>query len=184
MAFACMRILLTKSLASTVNFSAMGSCRALNVGLGLSAANWETAWFLALPFALGVFTLLITRLSRFEVGGTLAKHVRSTVFAILGLDALLVPLLLGTALASQSGVTALSALFPFAFLTARGMRLYRPLLENASPRTIGPAIGGGILLMPALDSAFVASTGAVVMAAIVFMLAGPAYLLKRWYYLT
>jgi hypothetical protein len=62
--------------------------------------------------------------------------------------------------------------------------LLAPLAREVSPRLLGQAIGGCILLMPALDAAFVAASGSPLMAAGIFALAGPAYVLKRWYYLT
>lgn len=163
---------------------AMGTCRALNVGLGLSVAEWQTPWLGALPLALCVFTLLITQLSRFEVYGTEAARLGRTVFALFALGIGIGPLLLGLAFGAHAGPAGAWALLPYAFALFRGRRLFSRILAEASPRTIGPAIGGGILLMPALDSAFVAARGAPIAAAVAFALAGPAYLLKRWYYLT
>jgi 4-hydroxybenzoate polyprenyltransferase len=164
---------------------AMGSCRALNVGLGLSVSIWRTGWIIALPLGLSVFTLLITQLSQYEVGGTLAARLRKVLVALLALAVGLLASLIGLALASGGGALfILYALIPFTFVLVQGRRLFWPLLENAAPATIGRAIGGGILLMPAIDSAFVAASGAPVAAAVIFALAGPAYVLKRWYYLT
>jgi hypothetical protein len=162
----------------------MGACRALNVALGLSAGEPRTLWVLGLPLALGVFTLLITQLSRFEVFGTEALRLRQTVLGIFGLAIAIGPLLLGLAFASHAGPIAACALVPYAAALVRGRRLFSRILVEASPRTIGPAIGGGILLMPAIDSAFLAAAGAPLAALVAYALTGPAYLLKRWYYLT
>lgn len=164
---------------------AMGSCRALNMGLGLSVARWATPWLIVAPLTLGAFTLLITQLSRFEVGGTGAPRLRGAVLAIFALGIALAPLLACLAYATGGGALGLAcAALPLMYVLWRGFRLFAPLRTSATPPLIGSAIGGGILLMPAIDSAFVAAMGTPLIAAVVFALAGPAYLLKRWYYLT
>jgi 4-hydroxybenzoate polyprenyltransferase len=164
---------------------AMGSCRALNMGLGLSVARWSTPWLILAPLTLGAFTLLITQLSRFEVAGTGASRLRGAVLAIFALGVALVPLLVCVAFTTGGGMLGLGfAAVPLLYVLVRGFRLYAPLRTSATPPLIGRAIGGGILLMPAVDSAFVAAMGTPLIAAVVFALAGPAYLLKRWYYLT
>ncbi|HMJ13633.1 MAG TPA: UbiA family prenyltransferase [Polyangiaceae bacterium] len=164
---------------------AMGSCRAFNLGLGLSVARWSTPWLIVPPLVLGAFTLLITQLSRFEVGGTGASRLRGAVLSIFALGLALLPLLACVSFATGNGAQGLAfAALPLGYVLIRGYGLYAPLRANATPPIIGRAIGGGILLMPAVDSAFVAAAGAPLAAAIVFAFAGPAHLLKRWYYLT
>ena len=71
-----------------------------------------------------------------------------------------------------------------AYVIWRGRNLLHPLWRAATGRSLGRAIGGGILLMPAIDASFVASSGAPLAAAAVFSFTAPAWLLKRWYYLT
>lgn len=164
---------------------AMGTCRALNMGLGLSVARWHSPWLILAPLTLGAFTLLITQLSRFEVGGTGAPRLRGAVLAIFALGSALLPLLAWVAFTSGGGALGLAfSVLPLLFVLWRGFQLFAPLRTSASPPLIGRAIGGGILLMPAIDSTFVAAMGTPLIAAVVFALAGPAYLLKRWYYLT
>jgi 4-hydroxybenzoate polyprenyltransferase len=164
---------------------AMGSCRALNMGLGLSVAPWSTPWLVLAPLTLGTFTLLITQLSRFEVGGTGAPRLRGAVLAIFALGTSLLPLLACVAFATGGGLRGLAfSVLPLLYVLWRGFQLYAPLRTSATPPLIGRAIGGGILLMPAIDSAFVAAMGTPLIAAVVFALVGPAYVLKRWYYLT
>jgi 4-hydroxybenzoate polyprenyltransferase len=163
----------------------MGACRALNVGLGLSVMPEPALWLGLLPLTLGLFTLLITRLSRFEVTGTAPERLRDTVLALGVLALLVLAALVWTwRVAGASPGMLLLAAAPYLFLIVRGRTLFAPLLHDVSPRALGRAIGGGILLMPALDASFVAASGAPLMAAIVFALAGPAHVLKRWYYLT
>jgi hypothetical protein len=164
---------------------AMGLCRTFNVILGLSVVAPGPAWFSPLPILLGIFTLLITQLSRFEVGGTEATRLRTTLGSFAGLSLIDAALLL--AIASFRGVNALSwfaALLLLAYVLWRGADLLRPLWRAASGPTLGRAIGGGILLMPAIDASFVAANGAPLAAAAVFSFTAPAWLLKRWYYLT
>jgi 4-hydroxybenzoate polyprenyltransferase len=166
---------------------AMGSCRALNVILGLSVVSPGLAWYsaLPLPLLLGLFTLLITQLSRFEVGGTEASQLHATLgsFGALALVAAL--LVFGGATVRE--VSALSwavAAVLLGYILWRGSSLLRPLWRAATGPSLGRAIGGGILLMPAIDASFVAASGAPLAAAAVFSFTAPAWLLKRWYYLT
>jgi 4-hydroxybenzoate polyprenyltransferase len=164
---------------------AMGACRALNVGLGLSALLRPEAWLFALPCLLGAFTYSITELSRFEVSGTAPAKLRRTVASFGGLFLLLMAALIWVSLASGAGALGLLLATPCVlFVFLRGRALFDPLRTDVSPGNLGRAIGGGILLMPAIDASFVAAAGAPWLAALTFALAGPAYLLKRWYYLT
>jgi 4-hydroxybenzoate polyprenyltransferase len=166
---------------------AMGSCRTLNVILGLSVVAPGAAWYSALPLPvlLGIFTLLITQLSRFEVGGTEASRLRTTLgsFAGLAVVAALV-VFTGAALREVGPLSWLAASALLAYVIWRGSSLLRPLWRAATGPSLGRAIGGGILLMPAIDASFVAASGAPLAAAAVFSFTAPALLLKRWYYLT
>jgi 4-hydroxybenzoate polyprenyltransferase len=166
---------------------AMGSCRTLNVLLGLSVVTPGPAWYSALPLPvlLGIFTLLITQLSRFEVGGTDANRLHNTLLGFAMLAAVATLALFGGAALRQ--VDALSWLVTaalLAYILRRGAGLLRPLWSAATGPSLGKAIGGGILLMPAIDASFVAASGAPLAAAAVFGFTAPAMLLKRWYYLT
>lgn len=164
---------------------AMGSCRTLNVILGLSVVDPGPAWYSALPVLLGIFTLLITQLSRFEVGGTDASRLRSTLSGFAGLAVVGALLVLGDAALRQVGpLSWLAAAALLGYVLWRGIHLLRPLYHAATGPSLGRAIGGGILLMPAIDASFVAASGAPLAAAAVFSFTAPAWLLKRWYYLT
>jgi hypothetical protein len=166
---------------------AMGSCRTLNVILGLSVVAPGSAWYaaLSLPILLGIFTLLITQLSRFEVGGTEANRLHTTLGGFAGLAVIGALFVFGgAALRDVSPLSWLAAAGLIAYVIWRGASLLRPLWRAATGPSLGRAIGGGILLMPAIDASFVAASGAPLAAAAVFSFTAPAWLLKRWYYLT
>jgi 4-hydroxybenzoate polyprenyltransferase len=160
----------------------MGACRFLNVALGLCAGSFPGQWTWTAPVVMGTYTGVITYLARDEVGGSSRLRAQTAV-------SLMVLLGLGTAvvlLDKMWGHWAHVALtLPFAGLVAlQGSRLFRPLWREATGPTIGRAIGGGILLMPAIDATMVAAAGYPLGALAVAALAGPAYVLRRWYYLT
>jgi len=162
---------------------AMGGCRALNVMLGLSANS--SAARSPLWMVLGTFTLLITRLSRFEVGGTDRIRVRSTLLAFSALAAAAVTLL---GLYAWHSATPLGGWIVLCvasgYVLWRENKLLRVLWQAPTGPNLGRAIGGGILLMPAIDAAFVAASGAPVAAAVTFLCTVPALWLKRFYYVT
>ncbi len=165
---------------------AMGACRGLNLTLGFSVLSAPALPLWAAPVAAFAFTLLITRLSRFEVFGTAPAQLRGTIRSFAGFFVLWLAGLLWVRGAREHAHAAadVALVLCCVFALWRGYRLFSPLLREVSPKRLGQAIGGGILLMPALDAGFVAASGSPRMAAVVFALALPAYLLKRWYYLT
>jgi 4-hydroxybenzoate polyprenyltransferase len=161
----------------------MGLCRTLNVALGFSVAPWPADWMWVLPVGLGFYTAVITYLARDEVIG-LALH-RSQSAARMMLLLFVVFVVFSTLLTPVHQAAGLFVASPFLlFLGVRGTRLFRPLLRDASGPTVGRAIGGGILLMPAIDASVVACAGHFVWALAVLALTLPAMWLKRWYYLT
>jgi hypothetical protein len=62
--------------------------------------------------------------------------------------------------------------------------VFGPVLTRPTAPTIGRAIGGGILLMPAIDAAMVAASGLPGAALAVLALTVPAWLLKRRFAMT
>ncbi|HLU67256.1 MAG TPA: UbiA family prenyltransferase [Kofleriaceae bacterium] len=164
---------------------AMGACRFLNVCLGLSVtgAAPPEGWMWIAPITMGVYTVAITSLSRDEVAGASGARARELVLVIAGvLGGALVAL---CALSPARHLGGFLWLVPFAALVAWQARAaFAPLLSQASGPNIGRAIGGGILLMPALDACMVAAGGWPEAAALVAALALPALMLKRWYYMT
>jgi 4-hydroxybenzoate polyprenyltransferase len=164
---------------------AMGSCRTLNIMLGLSVVAPGPTWYTPLPLLLGIFTYLITRLSRFEVGGTDSSRVRPTIgnFAALALVAA-IAIVGSVAWRPVDPLSLLTATLLLVYVGWRYSKLLKPLWHEATGPNLGRAIGGGILLMPAIDATFVAASGAPLAAAAVFAFTAPAWWLKRWYYLS
>jgi hypothetical protein len=163
---------------TALGFLIMGGCRLLNVTLGLSAAP-SAAWreFAVAPLAAGLYTAALTFVARDEVGGS--PRTRGRIFVAF-MAALAVALLAFVAARPQP----LLAL-PFALVVlAAGVRLFGPLWHEAAGPRIGRAVGGGILLMPAVDATLVAAFGHPLPALLVLALAGPAYLLKRRFAMT
>jgi hypothetical protein len=155
----------------------MGSCRLLNVGLGLSAAPgpWPYAWA---PLAAGLYTAVLTFVARDEVLGTPRRRGQVFVALMAGLGVGLVLFL-----AWRAPVPA--AAVPFALVVlVGGYRLFAPLWQETTGPRIGRAVGGGILMMPALDATFVAAFGHPLAAVLVVALALPAALLRRRFAMT
>ena len=164
---------------------AMGACRFLNVLLGMSV-TWPSGALWMAPVAMGLYTVAITVLSRDEVAGGGVQRTRRVVFGLGLLGLLFAASLLLVALRAPGGIVlGLVCAPPFvAFLAWRGRANFAPLWHSAAGPTIGRAIGGGILLMPAIDASFVAAAGQPVGAMVVLSAMLPATWLKRWYYLT
>ena len=164
---------------------AMGSCRFLNVLLGMSVA-WPTGALWMAPLVMGLYTVAITVLSRDEVMGGGVERTRKVVIAIGVLGALLLAglaLVAGRA-AGGLGIGLLCSAPFVAFLLVRARANFVPLWHSAAAPSVGRAIGGGILLMPAIDASFVAAIGQLAGALAVLAFTVPAVVLKRWYYLT
>jgi 4-hydroxybenzoate polyprenyltransferase len=164
----------------------MGTCRFLNVCLGLTAAGTSSppeAWMWIAPLTMGAYTAVITYLARDEVGGSSAARARSAVSMV---TVVLVAALAFLALASpDSHLGGFLWLVPFAgFVAWRGRAVFGPLTAEPSGAAIGRAVGGGILLMPAIDASMVAAAGWPESALVVSGMALPAWLLKSRFYMT
>jgi 4-hydroxybenzoate polyprenyltransferase len=165
--------------------AAMGACRFLNVCLGLSVAAHRAPWTWLQPEVMGAYTVALTYLARDEVGGLAGRRARIGVGMLLGvLGAAGLALVLVGPLGRGAPMTLAAVALVYGYLWWRARGLFWPLLGEASPARVGRAIGGGILLMPALDALMLAAGGHLVAAAAVFALAAPAYALKRHFYLT
>jgi 4-hydroxybenzoate polyprenyltransferase len=160
----------------------MGACRFLNVCLGLSATGGAPpeSWMWVAPIALGAYTAALTALSRAEVSGTSGESARE---AVLVIGAILLGALVALALASPARrLGGLVQLAPFAALVAwRARAAFGPVWTDASGPRIGRAIGGGILLMPAIDASMVAAAGWPIAALVVLGFTVPALALRRLY---
>jgi 4-hydroxybenzoate polyprenyltransferase len=186
-ALACAILLYDGALKSSpLGPLAMGSGRFLNVCLGLSVLGGAAPpdrWMWIAPFAMGAYTMAITILSRDEVAGSDQRRARENVVIIAGvLVASLVALVLASPASHLAGFLWLA---PFAGLVAwRARGLLAPLAAAPSPQAIGRAVGGGILLMPAIDAAMVAAGGWPDSALVVLALTLPAWALKRRFTMT
>jgi 4-hydroxybenzoate polyprenyltransferase len=159
----------------------MGACRLLNVGLGLSAttdpgplASLPTA-ALALSIGLGLYTAILTSLARAEVDTQPPRRHTAVVLAI-GTLAVLYVVVLGAG--SAAGLETPALVF-YAFLLVHGAKTFAPVASVAEATTVRRTIGGGILLMSAIDAAAVASLGHSLAAVAVLAMAVPAQLLRR-----
>jgi 4-hydroxybenzoate polyprenyltransferase len=157
----------------------MGLCRLLNVVLGLSVADaaWDALPVAAyvLPVGLGAYTALLTQLARDEVFGGTTRRARAVVGAMAALVSVYLVALCGL---SPAGFTVPSLVFG-AYLAVRGTGVFGPVWTTSDAGAIRRSIGGGILLMPAVDAAAVAASGQPLLAGAVWLLAVPAQILKR-----
>ncbi len=160
----------------------MGACRGLNVMLGLTVVTWKTPWIAVAALGMGFYTVAITVLSRSEVGGAGVHGTRPVVGALAALACFVAA---GSLLAGPADARTVAWWAPFfALLAVRGAMVFGPLWRDASGPALGRAIGGGILLMPALDASVLAASGLVVSAMACLVIGTPAYVLRRWYYVT
>jgi 4-hydroxybenzoate polyprenyltransferase len=161
----------------------MGLCRGLNVLLGFAIVPWPPQWLWVLPVGLGFYTAVITYLARDEV--VCLALERSRIAARMMLALLIIFTAYATLLTPAQELTSFVIASPFlVILGVRGYRLFAPLLHDASGPVVGRAIGGGILLMPAIDAAVLALAGHSLWALVALAFTLPALYLKRWFYLT
>jgi 4-hydroxybenzoate polyprenyltransferase len=161
----------------------MGACRFANVALGLSVSSDWTAWMWIAAITMGLYTAVITYLARDEVGGSSRVRLQIGVLlmAVLGIGFALA----FTVAAPAARLPDVWWALPFlGYVLLRGVSLFRPLLADESGPTIGRAIGGGILLMPAIDATVVAGAGCPAGALLVVAFSIPALWLKRAFYVT
>jgi hypothetical protein len=138
------------------------------------------------PLVMGLYTVAITVLSRDEVLGGGVARTRQVVrwLGVLGALLLAGVFWIATSVSAGMGFGLVGAV-PFVLsLLLRAHTNFAPLWQSAAAPTIGRAIGGGILLMPAIDASFVAASGQPLAALAVLSFTVPAMVLKRWYYLT
>jgi 4-hydroxybenzoate polyprenyltransferase len=164
----------------------MGACRFINVCLGLTAAGTTAppeSWMWIAPLTMGVYTAAITSLARDEVGGSSAARARTAVATVAA--ALIGALVALAATSPASRLAGFLWLTPFAgFVAWRARAVFGPLMTEPGAPAIRRAIGGGILLMPAIDASMVAAAGLPEAAVAVAALAVPAWMLKRRFYMT
>jgi len=186
-ALACAILLYDGALKSSpLGPLAMGACRFLNVCLGLSVLGGAAPperWMWIAPITMGAYTTAITMLARDEVAGSSRARARECAMMIAGV---LVAALAALAVFSPaSHLGGFVWLAPFAGFVAWQVRgLLAPLCAEPSAARVGRAVGGGILLMPAIDASMVAAGGWPETALWVLALILPTLALKRWFYMT
>jgi 4-hydroxybenzoate polyprenyltransferase len=162
---------------------AMGTCRLLNVLLGLSIAPGEVeAWGWLLALSVGVYIAGVTWFARTE-----ARMSKQS--ALLGAAGVIMAgIMLGLAVPAQAGGaehTVTSPLFPY-LLVAYGFYLAMPLtraIRNPSPPRVQAAVKRcvlGLILLDAVLATALAGIGAMVIAVLLL----PAMYLGRRVYST
>jgi 4-hydroxybenzoate polyprenyltransferase len=159
----------------------MGSCRGLDVALGLSAGlSLCKAWppiAIAGPLVLALYVAALTYIARDEVPGQTARRARTGLVFLAALA--------GAALLAILTCPSLPAsgwAWPWILaLLVAGVRNWSPLWHRHDGPTTGRAIGGGIVLIPLLDATLCAVAGVPFWALAVLLLIVPALILKQFF---
>ncbi len=164
--------------------AAMGSCRLLNVLLGLSVAGMEIGvWGVALALVVGVYITGITLFARTEAR---TSNPRLMLFgAALMLGALLLAVTVPS-LAEYGGWNFEPSIFFPYLLAAFGFYLALPLaraIRKPTPSLVQKAVKRSILGLVLLDAVLATSLAGLVGLTIVLLLL-PAHLFGRWLYVT
>lgn len=168
----------------------MGSCRALNLVLGMSQSadlGGPGGWIVAI--SLGVFVTGVTWISRSETesGRTQGLYLGLTLenLAFLGLlSAALQPRLFPTIGPDARSVLPLEGLLVLLLVAWIVNLAGARALRNPVPGTLQKAVKTGVLSLVWLNVGVVAAVRGPTMAAAVAVLWIPAYLLGRWIYST
>jgi 4-hydroxybenzoate polyprenyltransferase len=159
----------------------MGSCRGLDVALGVSvglplSAPWP-AIALAGPLVLALYVAALTFIARDEVPGQTAQRARIGLTFLAGLAAIVILGLIGSPALPRSPWA-----WPWLFaVLVFGVRNWAPLWHRHDGPTTGRAIGGGIVLIPLIDAAVCAVAGVPFWAFAVLLLMVPALILKQFF---
>jgi 4-hydroxybenzoate polyprenyltransferase len=159
----------------------MGTCRGLDLALGLSTglpltSTWP-AIAIAGPIVLALYVAGLTYIARDEVDGNTTRRARTglTFLALLA-AAVLVALLVvpGLPASRWAWLWVVAAL-------ALGWRNWSPVWHRHDGRSTGRAIGGGIMLIPVIDATVCAVAGMPFWAVTVALLVFPALILKQFF---
>ena len=159
----------------------MGSCRGLDVALGVSAglplhASWP-AIAIGAPVVLALYVAGLTYIARDEVPGQSERRARTGLVFLAGVAAAALVLVV-----ASGDLPGSRWAWPWmALALGLGVRNWSPLWHRHDGPTTGRAIGGGILLIPILDATFCAVAGTPFWALAVAGLAIPALILKQWF---
>jgi 4-hydroxybenzoate polyprenyltransferase len=157
----------------------MGSCRGLDLALGISAglpldAPWP-AIAVAGPIVLALYVAGLTYIARDEVDGNTTRRARTGLTFLAALAAaVLVALAFHPPASPWAWPWVAAALY-------LGWRNWSPVWHRHDGPSTGRAIGGGILLIPVIDATVCAVAGVPFWAVAVALLALPALWLKRYF---
>jgi 4-hydroxybenzoate polyprenyltransferase len=159
----------------------MGSCRGLDVALGLVVGlGVDRAWpaiALAGPVVLALYVAALTYMARDEVPGQSEQRARRGLVFLGGLAAAVL-----LALLTCPGLPASGWAWPWIIaVLILGYRNWSPLWRRHDGPTTGRAIGGGIVLIPLLDATLCAVAGVPFWAVGVALLVVPALILKQFF---
>lgn len=162
----------------------MGTCRFLNVLLGLSVTGGAPGtWGVALALVVGVYIIGVTWFARTEA------HISNQNMLILGAAFMLAGLLLALTvppLAQEAGLATNTALlFPY-LLAAFGFYVGRAVVEairHPIPKRVQAAVKRSILGLVVLDAILATGLAGLVGLALLLLLV-PSYVLGRWVYST
>jgi 4-hydroxybenzoate polyprenyltransferase len=157
----------------------MGSCRGLNVLLGLTLTNLDAGWRVHLALLVGLYITGVTLFARTEA--------RSSHPALLGLAATLMTLAIGLAIPLPANLPAgtTTSVYPYA-LAAMACWIGLPVweaLRRPTPTRVQAAVKRAIFGLVAFD-AVLASVFAGPAALMLFLLVIPGLILGRWLYST
>jgi len=159
----------------------MGSCRGLDLALGLSAGlSLDHRWPLiaiAGPIVLALYVAGLTYVARDEVDGNTTRRARTglTFLALLA-GACVAGLLVSSRLPASAWAWPWVVL-----LVALAVRNWAPVWNRHDGPSTGRAIGGGILLIPLIDATICAVAGGPGWALVIATLALPAVILKQFF---
>ena len=163
---------------------AMGSCRFLNVLLGLSMApEGIEGWCVLLALAVGIYIAGVTWFARKEAGASNPKILLAAGGVMLG--GLLLSLTVPGAADAAGFSLSTSPLFPY-LLVGLGFYLGLPVtraIENPSPARVQVAVKQavlGLILLDAVLATALVGTWGILLA----LLLAPALVLGRWVYST
>jgi 4-hydroxybenzoate polyprenyltransferase len=157
----------------------MGSCRGLDLALGVAAGLGTTSGWPDIAIAgsvvLGAYITGLTYIARDEVDGNTTRRAR-TGLAFLAL--------LGGAVIVAIVLHPPSSLLAWGWIATALVMVWRnwaPVWSKHDGPTTGRAIGGGIVLIPIIDAAVCAYGGCPLWAGAVAALAVPAIILKSFF---
>jgi 4-hydroxybenzoate polyprenyltransferase len=162
----------------------MGTCRFLNILLGLAVALQATAaWGIALALVVGVYVIGVTWFARTEA------HVSNPHMLILGAAVMLAGLLLALTvppLAQAAGLAPNTAfLYPY-LLTAFGYYVGSAVvraIRHPVPARVQAGVKRAVLGLVVLDAVLATALAGLVGLVLVLLLV-PAHVLGRWVYST